>query len=229
MHWVPRGLCTVTDLQTHSTLEHWNHRTNHRRVRTKKNNNFHHLHEKTETWPERHRINRVMMGEVGVCSLEQQVLIRLLRQHVGRLCDGTQLSQAGGDLLFCPFPELLLLLLDLLQPVRGGHVFIVLTKQQRLGSDGVNDSEWSAGNNQPWDGCSWTRNLEKSCLRGCLQVLKIDHKSLNSQFMIQIFKATAEPNTVFLLDYLDITVTGSMQINQTQSKSNIPTWNLPLY
>ena len=72
------------------------------------------------------------MGEVGVRSLEQQVLIHLLRQHVGRLCDGTQLSQALCDLLFCPFPELLLLLLDLLQPGRGRHIFIVLTKQKNI-------------------------------------------------------------------------------------------------
>lgn len=63
-----------------------------------------------------------MTGEAGCvssASLEQQVLVRLLRQHVGRLGDGTQLGQAGRDLLLCPFPELLLLLLDLFQPGRG--------------------------------------------------------------------------------------------------------------
>lgn len=66
-----------------------------------------------------------MMGEVGgrLPSLEQQVFVRLLRQHVGGLCDGTQLSQAGSNLQFCPLPELLLLLLDLLQPGEGGNIF----------------------------------------------------------------------------------------------------------
>lgn len=56
-------------------------------------------------------------------SLEQQVFISLLCQHVGGLCDGTQRCQAGSDLKLCPFPELLLLLLDLLQPGRGGNVW----------------------------------------------------------------------------------------------------------
>lgn len=51
-------------------------------------------------------------------SLKEEVFVRLLRQHVGRLCDGTELSQASGDLQVRPFPELLLLLLDLLQPGR---------------------------------------------------------------------------------------------------------------
>lgn len=51
-------------------------------------------------------------------SLEEEVFIRLLCQHVGRLCDGTKLSQASSDLQVGLFPELLLLLLDLLQPGR---------------------------------------------------------------------------------------------------------------
>lgn len=51
-------------------------------------------------------------------SLKEEVLVRLLCQHVGRLCDGTELSQASGNLQVGLFPELLLLLLDLLQPGR---------------------------------------------------------------------------------------------------------------
>lgn len=52
-------------------------------------------------------------------SLKQQVFVIFLRQHVRRLRDGTQLGQAGLDLTFCPLSELLLLLLDLLQPGAG--------------------------------------------------------------------------------------------------------------
>lgn len=49
-------------------------------------------------------------------SLKEEVFVRLLCQHVSRLCDGTELSQASGDLQVGLFSELLLLLLDLLQP-----------------------------------------------------------------------------------------------------------------
>ena len=56
-------------------------------------------------------------------SLEQHVLVHLLRQHVAGLRDGTQLSQARRDLQLGPFPELLLLLLDLFQPGAGGEKF----------------------------------------------------------------------------------------------------------
>lgn len=49
-------------------------------------------------------------------SFKEEVFIRLLRQHVGGLCDGTEQSQTGGDLQLGLFPELLLLFLDLLQP-----------------------------------------------------------------------------------------------------------------
>lgn len=55
------------------------------------------------------------VGEVDA-SFKEEVFIRLLRQHVGRLCDGAQLSQTGGNLQLGLFPELLLLFLDLLQP-----------------------------------------------------------------------------------------------------------------
>lgn len=51
-------------------------------------------------------------------SFKEEVFIRLLRQHVGGLGDGTELSQTGGDLQLSLFPELLLLFLDLLQPGR---------------------------------------------------------------------------------------------------------------
>lgn len=56
------------------------------------------------------------MRRSGSASLKQEVFIRLLRQHVGGLSDGTQLGQALSDLQLRPFPQLLLLLLDLLQP-----------------------------------------------------------------------------------------------------------------
>lgn len=57
-------------------------------------------------------------------SFEQQVFVRLLRQHVGRLGDGTQSGQASGDLQLRPLPELLLLLLNLLQPGRAENQLI---------------------------------------------------------------------------------------------------------
>lgn len=63
-------------------------------------------------------------------SLKEHVFISLLHQHVGGLCDGTKLSQAGSDLFFCPFSVLLLLLLDLLQPVRGGNIVQVLEAEK---------------------------------------------------------------------------------------------------
>lgn len=53
-------------------------------------------------------------------SLEQQVLVGFLRQHVGRLSDGAQLGQTGGNLLLRPLPHLLLFLLDFLQPEEVG-------------------------------------------------------------------------------------------------------------
>lgn len=92
-------------------------------------------HSRVMTRPERRRINRAMRATV--LSLKQQVLVRLLCQNVGRLGDGTQLSQAGGDLQLRPLPGLLLLLLDLLQPgKRGeGEWFSALEQNQKAGAE----------------------------------------------------------------------------------------------
>lgn len=57
----------------------------------------------------------VRVGWQGA-SLKQQVLVRLLGQHVGRLGDRTESGQAGGDLELRLLPQLLLLLLNFLQP-----------------------------------------------------------------------------------------------------------------
>lgn len=74
------------------------------------------FNEKTKTWPQEAQNKYNNRVNLRISSLEQQVLVGLLRQHVGRLRDGPQLSKAFGDFQLRPFPELLLLLLDLLQP-----------------------------------------------------------------------------------------------------------------
>lgn len=63
-------------------------------------------------------------ADLQSASFEQHVFVRLLRQNVGRLCDGTQSGQASSDLQLGPFPELLLLLLNLLQPGRAENLLI---------------------------------------------------------------------------------------------------------
>lgn len=67
--------------------------------------------------PERHRIKSGAGRQDA--SLEEEVLVRLLRQHVGRFCDGAQRRQPGRNLLLRSLPQLLLLLLDLLEPGEG--------------------------------------------------------------------------------------------------------------
>ena len=80
------------------------------------------------TRPVRCIINRVRVRQQGWSrlphtdtqpSLKQHVFVLLLHQHVGGLCDGAQRRQPCRNLLLRPLTELLLLLLDLLQPGGG--------------------------------------------------------------------------------------------------------------
>lgn len=85
---------------------------------------FLHLDE-TLTLPERHRTNRMSEIMNWSTSFKKKVFISLLRQHVDRFRNGTQRSQASSNLQLCLFPELLLLLLDLLQPCRKVNIFSI--------------------------------------------------------------------------------------------------------